>query len=71
MVPAASKGWMGLRLPWVVATHVKDGSLRDHMQRVQARGAYLDMSLAMQIAIQIADALDARHLRHHLPRSRW
>ena len=48
-------------LLYVAMEYVKDGSLRKHMQRVQARRGFLDVPLVLQIASQIADALDAAH----------
>ena len=48
-------------LLYVAMEFVKDGSLRSHMQRVRIRRANLDTKLVLQIAIEIADALDTAH----------
>lgn len=46
---------------YVAMEQVKDGSLSSHLQRVRRKRAFLDIPLALQITIQIADALDYAH----------
>ncbi|HFC12558.1 MAG TPA: FHA domain-containing protein, partial [Anaerolineae bacterium] len=48
-------------LLYVAMEYIKDGSLSSHLQRVRQKRAYLDIPLALQIAIHIADALDYAH----------
>ena len=46
---------------YVAMEHVKDGSLRQHLRRILERGGYLDLSLAIQITVQMAEALHVAH----------
>ncbi len=46
---------------YVAMEFIKDGSLRSHLQRVLAKRGQLELPLVLQIAIQIADALDFAH----------
>ncbi len=46
---------------FVAMEYLRDGSLREHLQRTRARGAFLDIALALQITIEIAEALDHAH----------
>ncbi len=46
---------------FVAMEYLRDGSLREHLQRTRSRGAFLDIALALQITIEIAEALDYAH----------
>lgn len=47
---------------YVAMEHVPDGSIREHLERVRYQGSQLDILLALQIGIQIAEALEYAHL---------
>ncbi|MGB1250793.1 MAG: protein kinase domain-containing protein [Candidatus Promineifilaceae bacterium] len=46
---------------YVAMEFIKDGSLRNHLQRILAQNGYLDLSLAIQIVVQMAEALYVAH----------
>lgn len=46
---------------FIAMEYVEGGSLRDHLQRLQRLNRFLPFSQSLQIAIQIADALDYAH----------
>ena len=47
----------------IAMEYVNGGSLRDHLRRLQRLQKYLPLSQSLQIAAQIADALDYAHRR--------
>ena len=48
---------------FITMEFVSGGSLRDHLRRLQTMGKYLPLAQSLQIAAQIADALDYAHRR--------
>lgn len=46
---------------YIAMEYIRDGSLRSHLQRYQAGGRFMELPLALQIGIQMADALDYAH----------
>jgi serine/threonine protein kinase len=48
---------------FIAMEYIDGGSLRDHLRRLQGMQKYLPLSQSLQIAVQIADALDYAHQR--------
>ncbi len=48
---------------FIAMEYVNGGSLREHLRRLQTMGKYLPLAQSLQIAAQIADALDYAHRR--------
>ncbi|MDX1664783.1 MAG: protein kinase [Candidatus Promineifilaceae bacterium] len=48
-------------LAYIVMEYIRGGSLRSHLQRLQEREQVLPLSVSLQIAYQIAEALDYAH----------
>lgn len=46
---------------YIAMEYIRDGSLRDHLQRLNQRGELAKFPLALQIGVQIADALAHAH----------
>lgn len=55
-------------LLYVAMEYVRDGSLRNHLSRVVEAGRKMDISLALQVGIQIAEALDHAHRKNVIHR---
>ncbi|MCP4426132.1 MAG: protein kinase, partial [Chloroflexi bacterium] len=48
---------------FIAMEYISGGSLRDHLKRLQTMGKFLPLAQSLQIAAQIADALDYAHRR--------
>ena len=48
---------------FIAMEYIGGGSLRSHLQRLQARQRFLPLAQALQIGAQIAEALDYAHLQ--------
>ena len=48
---------------YIAMEFISGGSLRSHLQRLQARQRYLPLAQALQIGAQIAEALEYAHLK--------